>query len=119
MFKTCVYCHKVVDEGHICPNKPTYKKHNEKINKFRNSPEWKRMREEIQKRDNYMCAYCFSKHRLTYIDLSVHHITFLVENWDLRLNKDNLITLCRQCHENAEKGKISKQELIKLVSPTI
>ena len=43
-------------------------------------------------------------------DISVHHIIPLAEGGEL-LDEDNLITLCRYHHEQAEKGKISRREL--------
>ena len=47
-------------------------------------------------------------------DVEVHHITPLNEDYDLRLDNDNLICLCRYHHELAEKGQISRDLLKKL-----
>lgn len=118
MFRTCKYCHKVVKEEHKCNKKPVYKKHNEKLIRFRNSKEWKHKALEIKERDKYLCKWCFHKNRYVYNRLSVHHIIGLEENFELRLEDSNLITLCRDCHEEAEKGNIKKEELQKLIPPT-
>lgn len=48
--------------------------------------------------------------------LSVHHITPLSEDYEQRFNEQNLITLCRFCHEKAERGAISKKDLRELAS---
>lgn len=47
-------------------------------------------------------------------NLSVHHINPIAEDWDSRLDNDNLITLCRKHHEQAEASLISKKELRKI-----
>ena len=44
-------------------------------------------------------------------DLSVHHIIPIAEDWDSRLDNDNLITLCRKHHEQAEASSIPRDEL--------
>ena len=41
----------------------------------------------------------------------MHHIVPITDAWDDRLNDDNLITLCREHHEMAEQGKISRETL--------
>lgn len=46
---------------------------------------------------------------------SVHHITQLEQDFELRLENDNLITLCGSCHEEAETGMISKECLRSLI----
>ena len=45
-------------------------------------------------------------------DTSVHHIVPLVEDYEKRLDDDNLITLCSRHHEMAEKGDIDRRELL-------
>lgn len=118
MLKTCKYCGKVVQESHKCVLKPRYQKSNIKIKKFRNSKEWKCKRNEIRTRDKQLCVYCFSKNRFVYDDIEVHHIIPLVEDFDKRLDDDNLISLCRMCHEDAEKEQIPREELQKLIPPS-
>jgi hypothetical protein len=50
-----------------------------------------------------------------YTDLEVHHIESIEENWDKRLDDDNLITLSEDYHEKAERGEISKELLKQIV----
>ena len=52
----------------------------------------------------------------TYKELEVHHIIPLEEDYNKRLDSDNLITLCRYHHELAEKGEISREELQKIIA---
>ena len=47
-------------------------------------------------------------------DLSVHHIEPLSERFDLRLDDDNLITLCPYHHEQAERDNIDRNILHKI-----
>lgn len=78
---------------------------------FYNSAPWRRKRKEILKRDNYECQWCKLDGRVT-IDtgeknrngrkknaLIVHHIQELLHRPDLRLEDDNLVTVCFRCHE--------------------
>lgn len=83
---------------------------------FRNSTAWKKKREEIKERDKYLCLYCFMVEKnLSRENLEVHHIVKIKYNKEGRLSNDNLVTLCRYHHEQAEKNIISKEELFALV----
>ena len=46
----------------------------------------------------------------------MHHIIPLEEDYNKRLDSDNLITLCRYHHELAEKGEISREELQEIIA---
>ena len=63
-----------------------------------NTPEWKRKRVVILKRDNYQCRECKRYGKVTQAD-TVHHVIPLQERPDLRLDSRNLISLCEGCHE--------------------
>lgn len=60
---------------------------------FLTSPEWKKKREEILKRDDYTCQMCKCKERSR---LRVHHTSYNF-GW---LNNEYLITLCDRCHSD-------------------
>ena len=70
---------------------------------------------QIKKRDKYLCQLCLKDNVYNYDDLQVHHIIPIAKNYDRRLDSDNLITLCRMHHEQAEKVIISKEELHELL----
>ena len=120
MLKSCRICGRIHPDNVICPLKKN-KKNDSEANTFRGSKAWKRKRALIKERDKYMCVYCRHVHReltrdkFNYEDISVHHIVPIEENYDRRLDDDNLITLCRYHHEQAESGKISRQELFDLI----
>lgn len=131
MLKACSYCGRLHDINAVCSKKPKqkhiYKKSKSDyeeaptdIRSFRNSKAWQRKREYIKRRDGYVCAACLAglkgtKKRLNTQDLSVHHIVPLAVDFDLRLDDDNLITLCCLHHELAESGVIAVEELRKVL----
>ena len=95
---------------------PEYKTRQQK-RKFYDSQEWKQLREEIKKRDNYECQECKRQGRLTIdtneysegakrkkIKLLVDHIKELEDYPDLALDEENLETKCVRCH-NIKHGR--------------
>lgn len=71
---------------------------------------------EIRERDRYLCQICIRKlygttQQYNNREIEVHHIVPIAEDWDGRLDNDNLISLCGRHHEMAEVGKISQAEL--------
>lgn len=64
--------------------------------KFYHSKEWESVRQYILRRDNYLCVRCNAPGK------EIHHKTYLtpenINDPDISLNPDNLITLCRDCH---------------------
>jgi len=59
------------------------------------SEEWSnKFREFIRRRDNYMCAVCFTTQEEYGRKLSVHHIDYDKQN----TTEENCITLCTSCH---------------------
>lgn len=121
MLKSCKYCGRIHDSKYKCPNKPirkSYKKTEE--DKFRNTQAWKRKRNYIKDRDKGLCQVCIRKlyntlKQFNYIDIEVHHITSLREDYELRLDDDNLITLCKYHHELAERGEIPRELLRSMI----
>lgn len=119
MYKTCSVCGSIHEIDKVCKKPYKYKK-NSKSDKFRSSYEWKVKRDEIKKRDKYLCQACINGYESTiflynYKDLQVHHIIPIEEDYSKRLDSMNLITLCTIHHKNAEQGIIKRDELIKLI----
>lgn len=65
---------------------------------FYNSAAWKKMRELVFKRDGYKCQECKAK-GLTREATEVHHVFTLAERPDLKLDANNLISLCGEHHK--------------------
>lgn len=78
--------------------------------KFYNSKGWNKAREAALNRDNYLCQHCLEKNIINSKNLEVHHIVPLKHDYSLRLELDNLITLCRSCHKK-EDDKLKKYKI--------
>ena len=97
-------CGELHPVGEPCPHKYKYKKdhgteNNKKANKFYSSKEWKSKRKEIIGLDKGLCVRCLLKYGIVTTEhLEVHHIEPLIKYWEKRLQNDNLITLCVNCH---------------------
>ena len=61
------------------------------------SGEWRRVSRQVRVRDGG-CVTCHSA-----VDLHVHHVLSFADHPDLRLDPDNLVTLCRECHIDAHR----------------
>lgn len=73
---------------------------------FYASQEWKDACSEVYKRDNAKCKRCGSSE-----DLQVHHIISF-RNKELRSNIDNLVLLCKTCHNFVHSKKNINKEYI-------
>lgn len=70
---------------------------------FYKSRTWQRVRKYVWQRDNGLCQDCLKKGLIT-LGKEVHHIVELTEDnisdASISLGVDNLITLCKSCHES-------------------
>ena len=113
-YKIKRYC-RVCGRIHTGRCKPSYHVHRgSEADKFRNTQSWKRTAKMIMERDLNCCRVCLLDGILKNRELSVHHIIPLSEDFNLRLDPDNLITLCRYHHEQAENGRVSRKKLLEL-----
>lgn len=74
---------------------------------------WRDLRERVLRRDEYMCQECkrFGKTEQAVI---VHHIFESDKRPDLFYSTDNLVSLCKKCHENMhdrQTGELSQSGL--------
>ena len=69
---------------------------------FYGSVAWQRVRAYVKQRDKYLCQDCLKKGIYKPAD-EVHHIQPLtpdnIEDPEISLNADNLVSLCKDCHE--------------------
>lgn len=74
--------------------------------KFYKSKKWERKRNNILRRDDYLCQHCkwYGTRREAE---TVHHIIHLEDDPSLALVDSNLISLCKKCHnkEHPEKRR--------------
>lgn len=110
----CARCGRIHERGK-CLKAREYNNPS-KQSAFRSTYQWTRTSKRIRERDNYLCQACLHNLdgqgvRYTNSDLEVHHIEALENNYDLRMDDDNLITLCRSHHEKAEQGGLNADQL--------
>ena len=120
-YVTCTHCNGTHKRGDVCPSKPTTKKKITTANTLRNSSKWRKKSEEIRKRDLYLCQCCIrdmhgTMRKYEHDNLSGHHIIAIHEDETLVYDNNNLVTLCRFHHEEAEKGNISVSVLKNIVN---
>lgn len=67
------------------------------MSNFYKSKRWKEKREKILRRDEYLCQECKRYGKATPAT-TVHHVIPIEQDMSLKLNSNNLISLCEQCH---------------------
>lgn len=132
MLKTCKYCGRIHDIRHICQQKATRisannYRHGTAADKFRRSLAWTEMSRRIRARDFFMCLCCADGipkddgtfNTIETDNISVHHIIPIEENYELRLDETNLISVCSSHHEACESQQISRDRQHELVNRSI
>ena len=117
--KSCKYCGRIHGEGCICKRKPIKKKKIDDAVRFRNSSAWNKKRQQIKKRDSYLCQICIREMYDTYRkyncnDLQVHHAVPINASKELRLDDNNLITLCSMHHAMCDIREFLLDEKIRM-----
>lgn len=79
--------------------------YNEKYASFYNSKSWLALRKQKFNDANGLCEKCLAK-GIVKIGVEVHHKIPIEKNWSKRLDYDNLILLCKECH-NYSHNRIS------------
>ena len=116
MLKSCQYCGRIHDSKYICEKRASRKKQTTEADKFRWTSKWQKKRDEIKKRDLYLCQICIRELYNTVTkynteDLSVHHNIPINEDYNKRLDNNNLLTVCSYHHEMCESGDIPREEV--------
>lgn len=129
MLKSCKYCGRIHDDKLVCEAKEKASKRWESRRKskayfFRKTNDWTLKSREIRNRDKYCCLCCKANligtiRQLNTIDLSVHHIIPIEEDYNQRLSNENLITVCAEHHELCESGEITRDNQRQLVRQSI
>lgn len=78
---------------------------------FYKSWKWQKVAEQVRKRDAYTCQLCGAVG-----SVYVHHKQELtkqnVNDPSIALNPDNLMTLCRNCHEQIHNRQIKRYKVL-------
>ena len=130
MLKSCSYCFKVHDTKEVCPKKPKakidYQKKrenlsevNQKENRFYSSTRWQKFRDDIMQDRGYrceVCTYVFNDRRKFTVAEELHHVEYIRDAWDKRLDEDNVVCLCHEHHKLIHKNNIrDKKDLEKFI----
>ena len=86
----------------------------QEANKIRNSLNYKLWREAVFKRDDWTCQTC--KARGGYLE--AHHVEEFAKSPEKRLQVDNGVTMCRECHAKTKGhgrvlSKLSREKIKK------
>ena len=120
MLHSCKYCGRVHEEDYICKKKPVIKKKIDEAVRFRNTSDWKSMREKIKTRDNYFCQICIrnlygTRRQYNFENLQVHHAVPINKNKGMSLDSSNLLTLCPIHHQMCDNGKIPYEKVKEII----
>ena len=129
MLKSCPYCHRIHDNLYKCaPKMAVIRKRQNRLgteaDRFRRTNAWTSKSLAVRERDHHMCLCCKAQlvgtDRVIETDsISVHHIVPIEENFELRLEETNLISVCSVHHEMCEANKITRDMQRKLVEDSI
>nr|WP_152623361.1 HNH endonuclease [Aneurinibacillus migulanus] len=87
-------------------------KRNKEAKRFYDSAAWRKCRDYVLKRDNYLCQPCLKQSMKLKPADTVHHIKHFDEAPELALDPDNLECVCNACHNrlHPEKGQGKAKE---------
>lgn len=114
MLRSCPACGRIHDSRVKCRSKQ-HAPRESRASKYRSTADWQRTRDEVRDLDMNMCVVCRSLGIIATDGLSVHHIVPLEEEFGLRNDFGNCVTLCSAHHEEAERGDISRSALRDLI----
>ena len=122
-------CNDMAESGHIYCEKhlaESQKKHKEwledhnkkkpfenakRANNYNNA-QWRMLRKEVLKRDNYQCCQCGNTAEESGFPLEIHHIIPPKGNKELFYDKNNCVTLCKTCHARITQMEIMENKIM-------
>lgn len=110
--KSCSRCGKLHPRDSVCTKGKVYRGGRERV--LRGTYAWEKKSLEIRAKANWLCEVCRDVGIYTYNDLQVHHIVRVEDDPDQLLDDNNLICLCVPCHNQADKGELDKDYLLRL-----
>ena len=87
-------------------------RYDKKYNKFYCSKEWKALRTEKFVEAKGLCEECKKKGKVVAGE-EVHHTIPIEEDWSKRLDYDNLILLCKSCHNAVHNRESSLSKFLR------
>ena len=125
LIRLCPICHGKVDYGKKCKceidkQKQKYRQYkydrkDKKEQVFYSSSEWIRIRNYVKSKQLNCCLFCWFKDNIFNDCDLVHHIIELKEDWNKRIDVNNLICLCSHhhkfIHDLYNKSEKDKEEM--------
>lgn len=118
----CSKCRKKIPYGQrLCKacslekgkeNREHIKKYNQNLKEsddLLKTQAWKKTRNLIIDRDKF-CVLCSQRNTIETRNLQVHHIRKRVDAPELMYDPENLVTLCKKCHEEVEEMPVRDQK---------
>lgn len=100
--KYCDECGKNVAKEKADRNREYDKNVRKNVNVY-SSKQWHVVRQQALARDKGLCMYCYNKYnKISYASM-VHHIRTVNDSIELAYNVNNLVSLCRCCHDDIHK----------------
>lgn len=97
------YCEQHKKEKSIRHKEYDATARDQKSKEFYNSGEWLKTRSDVLDLDNHIDVFVYMTEGTIIKADTVHHIEELKNNWGLRLDKKNLISLSSKTHGKIEK----------------
>ncbi len=129
IYKRCPRCGKRIEVGTKCCCKSKRYKEEDKAKKgtreknFYSSAVWRKKRAEVIRRFHGLDVYSYYVYKRIEYGRTVHHIIPLKEDWNNRLNINNMIYLTERNHQDIhnimEQGIEEKQKIINLLRKII
>ena len=85
--------------------------YHEKYAEFYNSAEWKNLRNQKFFDANGLCELCKEK-GIIREGIDVHHLVEISKDWSKRLDYDNLVLLCKDCHNEIHNRRSALQDFL-------
>lgn len=85
--------------------------YHEKYAEFYNSAEWKKLRNQKFFDADGLCELCKEK-GIIREGIDVHHLVEISKDWSKRLDYDNLVLLCKDCHNKIHNRQSSLQDFL-------
>lgn len=78
-------------------NESKKQNYNDRFASFYNSKQWRSLRQAKWDAVDGLCELC-KKKGIIREAIDIHHIVPIAEDWSKRLDYDNLLALCKDCH---------------------
>lgn len=115
MLKACKYCGRIHARDFDCGRRPVRTKYvRSEAEQLRYTGAMNAKSRQIKERQAFLCPLCVAAGDLRPKQLETHHIRKLRLHPELALEDENLIALCLEHHELADRGVVEEEQLREL-----